>query len=171
MSVTPVDPAAPPRGPGPEAATGTSRRQPPRLVTVLAGVGVLVALTGLLAVVSPAVREQLALSVGRQDAPYVETWFADTVAARSCSPDRPRYGAEVAVRSHLTAAEDVAWELRLRPVRGGRPVVERGSVTVLPDRVAVVAVSARKPRGGFVAEVRFPGRDQRLLVRCTGERR
>lgn len=175
MTTTPVAPAAPPGGSGPDVAQEAARRQPPRVVAVLAGVGVLAALLGLLAVVSPTVREQVALTLGRQDAPYVETYFADTLAARSCSPGSPRYGADLAVRSHLDAAADVPYVLRLVPVRGGRPVgapVEAsGTVTVLPGRESVVRVAARKPRGGFVAQVAFPGRDQELLVRCTGARR
>lgn len=149
--------------------------RPPRVVTVLAGVGLLAALLGLLAVVSPTVRDQLALTLGRQDAPYVETWFADTAAARSCSPGSARYVADVVVRSHLEAAADVPVVLRLVPVRGarpvGRPVERQGRLTVLPDREGVVRLAARKPRGGFVAQVSFPGRDQELSVRCSGARR
>lgn len=166
MPETPSAPVAPERDPGPGAAPETARRQPPRVVTVLAGAGVLVALVGLLAVVSPTVRDELRLSLTRQDAPYVETYFADVPGTMACSPGLPRFRTTVVVGSHLREAERVPVVMALVPRDGARARVARAAVQTEPGETAEVELALAKPRGAFDVRVTFPGRDQRLVVHC-----
>lgn len=149
----------------------TPARQAPRVVTVLAGVGLVVLLLGLLAVVSPTVRSQLALSTSRQDAAYVETYFTQVEQARACNSERPRYVAEVGVLSHLDRAETVPYVVTLDPLRGDGSRTAKGEVETTPGEESVVKVAVRKPSRRYTVTITFPGRDQRLVVHCAGGRR
>lgn len=174
MSAPPVSPPASPApatsGPA-EPDRAAPARRAPRVVTTVAAVGALAVLLGLLALVSPGVRGQLAVSLGRQDAAYVETYFVDPLFAAQCNPGRARFAAEVGVRSRLETAEEVSYVLRLVPRGQGRARTVEGAVATSPGQESVVRVAGRKPSRAYDAEVVFPASGQRLVIHCDGAAR
>jgi hypothetical protein len=125
-------------------------------LTAAAVLAVLIALLGW-----PAARHQLGLSFTRQHESYVELYFADEAAARSCPTVAGRLELTVAVRSHLTGDRDLTWTGTVDGVRAGG-----GVLRTRPGAVTEFTAALPVPAGRYTAVVALAGRTERLAVHC-----
>ncbi|MET0838241.1 MAG: hypothetical protein ABWY19_05625 [Marmoricola sp.] len=138
--------------------------------------GLLVALVVVGSLLSPAVRDEVGLSLSRQDQSYVELYFARTpesAAQAVCT----RKGASVRVRfvvaSHLEERQDVAYRVAVNPTtKGLRTQRKAGAAKVTPGAAVEVVQRFALPRTeGYTASVTLPASEQQLRAHCRGQRR
>ncbi len=115
------------------------------------------------ALVSPAIRHALSVSFQRQPARYVELYFADESAARSCPVQDGTLRVVATVRSHL--ADPVAVPFAVTVSTG---VQAEGIVGTTPGSASDFGATVAVPRSAYTVQVTLPGRSERLLLHCPG---
>ncbi len=144
-----------------------------RAVTVSAvGVG----LVGLVALLSPAFRDQIDLSTSRRPDPFVELYFAQSASSPAqavCTKRGSSVRVRFVVESHLQRREAMPYRLSLDPSEKGLPTQrKKGSADVSPGVPLVVRKSFTLPRGeGYTLSVVLPDLDQGLRAHCREPRR
>ena len=142
---------------------------------VLPVTGLLVALVVLAALVSPAFRDEVALSTSRQSQSYVELYFARSAAPNGqavCAGNGKSARVRFVIASHLEERQAVAFRVALDPDAKGKRTHRRvGSVRVTPGAAFEVRKSFARPRRGYTVSVRLPAFDQELRAHCPGRRR
>lgn len=150
----------------PQAPDNSTTRSPLRAVPVL----FVLLLAGVVALaISPGLRHQLAQSFTRQSEHYVEFFFTDEDAARTCPlGDDGRLRLEATVRSHLAGAERLGWSAEVRPDGSGSPATDtaRGVLETRPDRAARFTARLTVPATSYTATLRLTGRSERLTLHC-----
>jgi hypothetical protein len=125
------------------------------------------------ALVIPSFRHQAELSLTRQPDPYVELYFARSVADGGqavCT----RSGATVQVSfvmvSHLERRQAVAWQAVLDPSgRTRRAARQQGSVRTAPGQATGMRASFSLPgKLGYTVSVTLPALEQQVRAHCPG---
>jgi hypothetical protein len=156
----------------PEAGAPTTPRWFQRVLPVS---GLLVALVVLAALVSPAFRDEVALSTSRQSQSYVELYFARSAAPNGqavCAGQARSARVRFVIASHLGERQAVAFRVSLDPAAKGKRIHRRaGSVRVTPGAAFEVKKSFARPRGAYTVSVELPAFGQQLRAHCPGRRR
>lgn len=140
----------------------------PRGLTGALPVAAGVLLVGLCAaIVSPAVRHGLAESFQRQPERYVELYFADESAARTCPAREGTVQVVATVRSHLAGPVAMPYVVTVA-VDAATIARSAGVVGTTPGRAADFGAALAVPASAYTIEVALPGRPERLLVHCAG---
>jgi hypothetical protein len=152
------------------APQGGSARWFARVLPVTA---IAIVLIGLAALLSPAFRDQVRLSLSRQPQPYVELYFAKSAAGKQ--PVCLRKGGSVRVRfvleSHLAKRQPVAYQVLVNPKSTGLETLHRAGQAVLsPGTPVTLRKSFRLPRGGYTVSVVLADLDQHLRAHCGARR-
>lgn len=131
-----------------------------------------VALVSLAALLSPAFRDQLALSTSRQAQPYVELFFprsATTGAPIVCVHRGGKVRVRFALASHLQRRQAVAYRVSVNPQGKDSPRSRTGAAVVTPGTTFLARERFVLPRGqGYTVSVSLPAFDQRLRAHCVG---
>lgn len=139
----------------------TYRRRPRALpavaVLLLAGLAA--------ALLSPALRHQLAVSFQRQPAHYVELYFSDETTARACpvNPDGTTTVA-VTVRSYLAAPAALPYVIELSAA--GTSSTRTGTVATTPGTSAAFSATLPVPAAAYTVQVQLTGRSEHLVLHC-----
>lgn len=123
-------------------------------------------------IASPALRRQLDLSLTRQPDPYVEMYFADVAAARSCHSVHGATHLRVRVASHLTAPARLRYRARVVASgvrRDGQAVT--GRVATTPGEASTFTTTLHVPRRAYSVRVALVGRPVQLIVHCAAPAR
>jgi hypothetical protein len=137
--------------------------------------GLVLALVAVAALVSPAFRDQVALSTTRQPQPYVELFFPRTTpsgAPATCLRRGDSVRVRFVVASHLERTQRLRFRVRLDRAAEGRRTLRRvGSVRATPGTARVVRRAFVLPRGeGYTVTVALPALDQHVRAHCRGRR-
>jgi hypothetical protein len=121
-------------------------------------------------VVSPSLRRQLDLSLTRRPEPYVDLYFADVAAARSCRAADGTTSVLVSVASHLAVPRRLRYVARLVPA--GRPRHasthrRTGLIATTPGQVSTFTTTLPVPRSAYGVRIALAGLPQQLLVHCA----
>ena len=148
---------------------------PPWFQRVLPVTGLLVALITLGALLSPAFRDQVALSTSRQPQAYVELFFPRTTASRApatCTRRGDSVRVRFVVASHLDQRQDVGYRVRVNPTgKDLRTRRKAGAIRLDPGSSRVVRKRFELPRGtGYTVTVVLPALDQQVRAHCRGAR-
>jgi hypothetical protein len=128
---------------------------------------------GLAALLVPAVRQELELSVTRKPTAFVELYFGDPTPSGprgACVRERGRVSVRFVVESHLTGRETLDHRVALDPApRGLRTRRAGGSTPLDPGEAREITTSFRLPRSApYVVSVELPQLGQQLRARCPG---
>jgi hypothetical protein len=136
------------------------------LILLLASAGTL----GILATVSPSVRDELEVSMLPQPVQHLELSFEDPAGLLdSCASSSSSLPLEVSLHSHLDAPTRVRYVLTVDAAPGSTSGISTttGTVLLLPGRRSVVRQRVGVPDAGdFEVRVDLPGRPERLTLRC-----
>jgi hypothetical protein len=116
-------------------------------------------------IASPTLRRQMDLSFTRQPEPYVDLYFADVAAARSCHAVRGTSALRVSVASHLTAPRRLRYLAQVMPAGVGDR--STGVLATTPGQVSTATVRMRVPADAYSVRIRLLGRPGQLLVHCA----
>jgi hypothetical protein len=169
-SVDTVDTEPQPAAAEPE--TPAARRWFQRVLPVT---GLALLLVALAALIVPAFRDQLKLSISRQAQPYVELYFArrvGPVAQVVCLRQGSTVGVRFVIASHLHESRTVAYRVTVDPATKGRRTLHKtGSTHTTPDTPREVGKAFRLPRRpAYTLTVSLPALDQQLRAHCPGAR-
>jgi hypothetical protein len=156
----------------PEQGTPAPRRWFERVLPVT---GLALLVIALAALVVPAFRDQVKLSISRQDEPYVELYFArrtGPVAQVVCLRRGSTVGVRFVIASHLEKTRRVAYRVTLDPAAKGRRTLHKaGSAGTTPGTPREVRTTFTLPkREPYTLTVTLPARRQQLRAHCAGAR-
>jgi hypothetical protein len=122
----------------------------------------------LVALLSPAVRRQLSLSFQRQPSHYVELYFTDETSARNCpvSTDGTLHLA-AAVRSQLAAPTALPYAVTVTGT-DGTASTKTGVVATWPGVTTDLSTAVAVPSTPYTLQVQLTGRTERLVLHCGG---
>jgi hypothetical protein len=161
-----------PQQAAPEPETPAARRWFQRVLPVT---GLALLLVALAALIVPAFRDQVKLSISRQTQPYVELYFArrtGPVAQAVCLRQGSTVGVRFVIASHLHQSQTVAYRVTVDPATKGRRTLRKaGSTHTTPDTPREVRKTFSLPgRAPYTLTVSLPALDQQLRAHCPGTR-
>lgn len=126
-----------------------------------------VVFAALAALVSPAVRHQLAVSFSRQSTPYVELYLDDATGARGCPVSAGPLPIAATLRSHLDAPATLGWTATVTTAGGTVRAKTAGTLTTRPGgSVPITAVVAVPARRAYTVTLGLTGRREHLILHC-----
>jgi hypothetical protein len=137
--------------------------------------GLVLLVIALAALAVPAFRDQVKLSISRQQQPYVELYFArqtGPVAQAVCIRRGSTVGVRFVIASHLERSQAVAYRVSVDPVaKGQRTLRKAGTAHTFPKKYVEVRKAFTLPRrGGYTLTVNLTALDQQLRAHCAGQR-
>jgi hypothetical protein len=135
--------------------------------------GLALLVIALAALVVPPFRDQVRLSVSRQNQPYVELYFSRQVGPEAqaiCVRTGAKVGVRFTIASHLDSSKALAYRVVIDPnAKGQRALHKSGSAHTFPGKSVEVREAFALPRrAGYTLTVTLPGVDQHLRARCSG---